>query len=222
MSSLMSKQIDYFPTESDLSELFKKAGLPQEFSNKFIKDYAAIKRNSTETAGAVDENTGSIEVLTSRVDSAEAAISALTIRVGNTESAISAIDIRLTTAEGEIDTLRIDLDQLRLEFDTHVAAQSAHGATGDIVGTDDYAQPALGGTVFLAAAVADAVQSAVTPPAAVAAAPAAYSQAYADSQTNAINALSTALAQAIIDYNAVVTQLNALLASERAAKQLAP
>ena len=37
-----------------------------------------------------------------------------------------------------------------------------------------------------------------------------------------VNALSTALAQVIVDYNAVVTQLNALLASERAAKQLAP
>ena len=222
MSSLMSKQIDYFPTESDLAELFKKAGLPQDFSNKFIKDYAAIKRNVDQNAEATDENTLSIESLDARVDSAETAISALTIRVGNAESAISAIDIRLTTAEGEISTLRIDLDQLRLEFDTHVAAQSAHGATGDIVGTDDYATSLIGGTVLLAAAVADAAPSAATPPAAVAAAPAAYSQAYTDSQTNAINALSTALAQVIVDYNAVVTQLNALLASERAAKQLAP
>lgn len=196
----MSKQIDYFPTESDLADLFSKAGLPREFSNKFIKDYAAIKRNSTETAGAVDENTDSIEVLDSRVDSAE--------------TAISAIEIRVTTAEGEIGTLRIDLD-------AHVAAESAHGATGNIVGTDDYAQPALGGTVLLAAAVADAVPSAVTPPAAVAAAGAAYSQAYAQAQTDAINALSTALAQAVADFNSVIAQLNALLASERAAKQLA-
>jgi len=207
MSSLMSKQINYFPTESDLAELFKKAGLPQDFSNKFIKDYAAIKRNVDQNAEATDENTLSIE--------------SLDIRVTDNTAAITAIDIRLTTAEGEIDTLRIDLDQLRLDFNNHTAAQSAHGATGDIVGTDDYAQPAIGGTVLLAPAVADAAPSTVTPPTAVAAAPATYSQAYTDSQTAAINALSTALAQAIADYNAAVTQLNALLASERAAKQLA-
>lgn len=222
MSSLMSKQINYFPTESDLAELFKKAGLSQEFSNKFIKDYAAIKRNVDQNAEATDGNTLSIESLDARVDSAEAAISALTIRVGNAESAISAIDIRLTTAEGEIDTLRIDLDQLRLEFDTHVAAQSAHGATGDIVGTDDYATALVGGTVLLAAAVTNAVAStvSVTSPDATAA-PAAYNQAQAQSVVTLANEMKGDINTLVANLNAVVTQLNALLASERAAKQLA-
>lgn len=209
MSSLMSKQINYFPTESDLAELFKKAGLPQDFSNKFIKDYAAIKRNVDQNAEATDENTLSIESLDIRV-------------TGNTV-AITAIDIRLTTAEGEIDTLRIDLDQLRIEFDTHVAAQSAHGATGDIVGTDDYAQPALGGTVFLAAAVANAAPSAVsvTSPDATAA-PAAYNQAQAQSVVTLANEMKGDINTLVTNFNALTTQFNALLASERAAKQLAP
>lgn len=219
----MSKQIDYFPTESDLAELFSKAGLPREFSNKFIKDYAAIKRNSAEVAGAADENAADIEALESRVGSAETAITALGVRVGNAESAISAIEIRVTTAEGEIDTLRIDLDQLRLEFDTHVAAQSAHGATGDIVGTDDYAQPALGGTVFLAAAVANAAAStvSVTSPNATAA-PAAYNQAQAQSVVTLANEMKGDINTLVDNFNALTTQFNALLASERAAKQLAP
>lgn len=222
MSSLMSKQINYFPTESDLSELFKKAGLPQDFSNKFIKDYAAIKRNVDQNAEATDGNTLSIESLDERVVIVEAQIVALDLRVDTLETEVAAIDIRLTTAEGEIDTLRIDLDQLRLEFNTHVAARSAHGATGDIVGADDYATALVGGTVLLAAAVANAVAStvSVTSPDATAA-PAVYDQAQAQSVVTLANEMKGEINTLVANLNAVVTQLNALLASERAAKQLA-
>lgn len=208
MPSLVDKRMDYFPTESEISDLFKNMGWPSIPANKFVKDYAALKIGASDVAVAIDG-------LDARVTIAEAEIVALDVRVTAAEAEIVAIDIRLTTAEGEIEVLRIDLD-------AHVAAESAHGATGDIVGTDDYAQPALGGTVFLGAAVADASLSSVTPPAAVAAAGATYVQAYAQAQTDAINALSTALAQAVTDLNAATTQLNALLASERAAKQIAP
>lgn len=223
MSSLMSKQINYFPTESDLAELFAKAGLPTEFSNKFIKDYAAIKRNVDQNAEATDENALSIESLDERVVIVEADIEELTYRLVLAEFEIISIGVRLTSAEGEIDTLRIDLDQLRLEFDTHVAAESAHGATGDIVGTDDYATALVGGTVLLAAAVANAVAStvSVTSPDATAA-PAAYNQAQAQSVVTLANEMKGDINTLVTNLNAVVAQLNALLTSERAAKQLAP
>lgn len=223
MSSLMSKQINYFPTESDLAELFGKAGLPQDFSNKFIRDYAAIKRNVEQSAEATDENTLSIESLDERVVIVEAQIVALDLRVDTLETEVAAIDIRLTTAEGDISTLRIDLDQLRLEFDTHVANQSAHGATGDIVGTDDYATALVGGTVLLATAVANAAAStvSVTLPDATAA-PAAYNQAQAQSVVTLANEMKGDINTLVANFNALTTQFNALLASERTAKQLAP
>lgn len=216
MSSLMSEQINYFPTESDLAELFAKAGLPQDFSNKFIKDYAAIKRNVDQNAEATDDNTADIEVVA-------AELGEVSYRLTLAEFEIISIGVRLTTAEGEIDTLRIDLDQLRLEFDAHVADQSAHGATGDIVGTDDYATALVGGTVLLAAAVTDAIAStvSVTSPDATAA-PAAYNQTQAQSVVTLANEMKGDINTLVTNLNSVVTQLNALLASERAAKQLAP
>jgi len=197
-------QIDYFPTESEIGQMLASANW-QRF---FTKDYAALKGNVANTVSAAESNADTLDVLTDRVDAIDLQIVEI---IG-----------RLDTAEGEIDTLQTNLADLTDTVDTHIAAESAHGATGNIVGTDDYCTGTVGGVVLLGVAVADATPSAVTPPAAVAAAGAAYVQAYAQSQTDAINALSTAMAQLVIDLNAVTTQLNALLASERTAKQLAP
>lgn len=197
-------QIDYFPTESEIGQMLASANW-QRF---FTKDYAALKGNVANTVAAAEGNADTLDVLTDRVDAIDLQIVEI---IG-----------RLDTADGEIDTLQTDLADLTDTVDTHIAAESAHGATGNIVGTDDYCTSSVGGVVLLGAAVADATPSAVTSPAAVAAAGAAYAQAYAQSQTDAINALSTAVTQLVLDLNAVTTQLNSLLASERTAKQLAP
>jgi DNA-binding ferritin-like protein (Dps family) len=224
MVNVVNRQVEYLLTESDMRQQLGKI-LP----DRFIKDYVSIKRNMFITAQQTDSNTQTIETLDARLDILEPEVAAIDARLEVAEAEIisidgrlfiaegeiAAIDIRLTTAEGEIVTLRTD-------FDAHIAEESAHGATGNIVGTDDYASSSVGGTVLLAASVADAATSTVTPPAALAAAGAAYVQAYAQSQTDAINALSTALAQLVLDHNALKTQFNALLASERTAKQLAP
>jgi hypothetical protein len=95
----------------------------------------------------------------------------------------------------------------------HRAATSAHGATGDIVGTDDYATALLGGTVLLAAAVTDATASTVS-----------VTSADASDLPTAItlvNEIKGDVNTLVTDLNAVITQLNALLASKRTAKQLA-
>lgn len=197
-------QIDYFPTESEIGQMLASAN----WREKLTKDYAAVKGNIASTVSAAEGNAETLDVLTDRVDAIDLQIVEI---IG-----------RLDTAEGEIDTLQTDLADLTDTVDTHIAAESAHGATGNIVGTDDFCTDTVGGVVLLGAAVADATPSAVTSPAAVAAAGAAYAQAYAQSQTDAINALSTAVTQLVLDLNAVTTQLNSLLASERTAKQLAP
>lgn len=190
-------QSDYYPTEAEIMRMLSQ----NSWRMMFARDYAAIKGNISATVTATEGNTDTIASLDARLDIAEGQI---VIILG-----------RLTDIDSEIDTLQTDLAN-------HVAAQSAHGATGDIVGTGDYASPTVGGVVLLGAAVADAVPSAVTPPASVSAAGATYVQTYAQSQTDAINALSTAVGTLVTDLNAVVTQLNALLASERTAKQIAP
>ncbi len=197
-------QSDYYPTEPEIMRMLSQ----NSWRMMFARDYAAIKGNISAAVTATEGNTETIVSLDARLDIAE--------------GQIVTILGRLTAIDGEIDTLQADVAQVADDLADHVAAQSAHGATGDIVGTGDYASPTVGGVVLLGAAVANAVASAVTPPASVAAAGATYAQVYAQSQTDAINALSTAVGTLVTDLNAVVTQLNALLASERTAKQIAP
>lgn len=197
-------QVDYYPTEAEIMRMLSQ----NSWRMMFARDYSAIKGNISAAVTATEGNTESIESLDARLDTVELQIVGI---IG-----------RLDTAESEIDTLQLDVAQVADDLADHVAAQSAHGANGDIVGTNDYAAALVGGTVLLGAAVADASPSAVTPPAPIAAAGAAYSQVYAQSQTDAINALSTAVSTLVTDLNAAIAQLNALLASERAAKQIAP
>lgn len=142
--------------------------------------------------------------------------------VGDVTAEVVALKVRVTTAEGEIDTLQIDLAALTITTDNHIAAQSAHGATGDIVGTDDYCTASVGGTVLLAAAQANAAAStvAVTSPDA-GAAPAAYTQAQMAQVVALVNELKADLTQTVSDLNAAITVINNMLATERTAKQRA-
>lgn len=202
MSNVMQNQIDYLPTETELRQILGSA-LPDQF----VRDYVAIKRNVSNASQQTDINSGTIQ--------------SLTIRVGALEVQVLSINNQITVINGQITTIQSDLSDLDTLTTNHIAAESAHGAAGNIVGTDDYAQPATGGTVQLAAAVTDSVASAISPPAAVGAAGVVYLQAYAQGQTDAINALSLQLASLRDSYNSLVTQFNSSLSTERTAKQRA-
>ncbi len=127
----------------------------------------------------------------------------------------------IVTINGQIVVINGQITTLTTNLNNHVAAQSAHGAAGDIVGTNDYCTASVGGTVLLAAAQADASTATITPPTALGAAPAAYNQAYAQSQTDAINTLITNVSDLRTTLNALVGVVNNMLATERTAKQRA-
>lgn len=213
MSSLASKRIDYYPTERDISELLTKAGLPMSFVNDFTRDYAAIKRNNSESDATIDDLSG-------RVDLLDEEVVAINMRIDGVDIRIDAVELRLTTVEGEVSTLRIDLDQLRIDFDAHASDRSAHGASGDIVGDLDFATYTKGGVVWLGLPVTNASFGGAPAPSSVGGAPAMYDQIYANSQTAAINSLSGAVSALNGGLLSVTTQLNLLLASLRAAKQI--
>lgn len=186
---------NYIFTEAELQRT-----LGGKLPDQFIKDYIASKANSQALLEAIDKNTVDIEQLF--------------LDLAATDDALAALTIRVTNAEGEIDTLQIDLTN-------HIAAQSAHGASGDVVGNLDYAAASVGGVVWLATAVGDALDSAVTPPTALAAAPATYVQAYEQSQSDAINSLINNITTLKNDLNSAIDVINSSLATERTAKQRA-
>lgn len=186
---------NYIFTEAELQRT-----LGGKLPDQFIKDYIASKTNSTALLEAIDKNTVDIEQLF--------------LDLAATDDALAALTIRVTTAEGEIDTLQLNLTN-------HIAAQSAHGALGDVVGSLDYAAASVGGVVWLATAVGDAVDSATTPPSSVGAAPAAYNQAYEQTQADAINDLIGNVIDLQNALNSAIDVINSSLATERAAKQRA-
>lgn len=186
---------NYIFTEAELQRT-----LGGKLPDQFIKDYIASKANSQALLEAIDKNTVDIEQLF--------------LDLAATDDALAALTIRVTNAEGEIDTLQIDLTN-------HIAAQSAHGASGDVVGNLDYAAASVGGVVWLATAVGDAVDSATTPPSSVAAAPVAYNQAYEQTQADAINDLIGNVIDLQNALNSAIDVINSSLATERTAKQRA-
>lgn len=186
---------NYIFTEAELQRT-----LGGKLPDQFIKDYIASKTNSQALLEAIDKNTVDIEQLF--------------LDLAATDDALAALTIRVTNAEGEIDTLQLDLTN-------HIADTITHGASGDIVGNLNYAAASVGGVVWLATAVGDALDSAVTPPTALAAAPATYVQGYEQSQSDAINSLISNITTLKNDLNSAIDVINSSLATERTAKQRA-
>lgn len=172
----------------------KKMLMSGNWQMLFSRDYSGVKQSVTSIIGATDQNTKDI----------------------------AALDVRLTTAENKITVIIGRVDVLELELDEHVAARSAHGADGNIVGTNNFCQSAVGGVVLLGAAVANASNPGASVPSGVGPAPATYDQAYAQAQTDNINSLINSVSEVATMANNALVTLNSLLASLRAAKHIQP
>lgn len=96
----------------------------------------------------------------------------------------------------------------------HIAASNAHGATGDIIGNEDYATTLLYGVVKKAAAQTDATASTVSVTSADA------GGTYTAAEQTLINELKADVNTLTSDLNAVVTVLNALIDKLQAAEQM--
>ena len=210
MSSVIQQQIDYLPSETELRQI-----LGNRLPDVFIRDYAAAKRNINIASQATDGNTQDVSALEQALSSLTLQFIAVRNQVIALDGEVDSIQITITALDGRVVTVETDLAN-------HISAESAHGANGDIVGTDDYCTATVGGTVLLAGAVADAVAStvSVTSPDATAA-PAAYNQAQAQSVVALVNEMKGDVNTLVTNLNAAITQLNAMLATERTAKQRA-
>ncbi len=138
----------------------------------------------------------------------------LTDHINDTDGAHAASAISFDNSGGLAATdVQGAIDEVDGDLTTHVNANSAHGAGGDVVGNTDFATSGVGGVVNLASTVALAAFSTV----------------------NVGNPDATDLPSVIIlanelkqdvnflvgDLNAAITQLNAFLAANKTAKQMA-
>jgi hypothetical protein len=212
---MVTKASQYYVSDTDIAQLMNISGLPDQFKRLFVRDYSALKRD-------VGGDKDAITTLEVRADETDDHLTII-------DAQIVAIDLRVTTAEGDILDLALrvtqnesDIADNRADFDAHVIDTTTHGTAGEIVGTGNYASGAIGGTVLLAAAVADAVASAANAALNPNAAGLAYLQADAATWVAMLNEHKAQINLLKTDLNLAITQLNALLASERTAKQLAP
>jgi hypothetical protein len=204
----MARVTQYYVTEAEVSKLFRQSGLPSDFQNLFGRDYVALKADASTIGDLVD-------TLTDRVLISEGDIAAIETRLDVDEAEIASQGLRITIVES-------DLSALTIEFDAHTADASAHNATGNILGTDDYATLAIGGSVLKAVATADATPSSVNAVLTPTVAGAGYVQATAQTWVDAINEHKTAINQLNTNINALITLFNASLLTERNANQRAP
>ncbi|CAH9011657.1 conserved hypothetical protein [Vibrio phage 199E37-1] len=90
------------------------------------------------------------------------------------------------------------------EIDTHTQSVSAHGATGNVVGSEDYAQELTGGVVLLASSVAELTSYSAQ------AAPAAYDQAEEQAFRDGVQS----------EINKLVAKVNEIVQGQITAKQM--
>lgn len=104
----------------------------------------------------------------------------------------------------------------------HINSDSAHGVTGNNVGSGDFATSLVGGVVLLASLVSDAADSsAVVSIADVADAPATYDQAHIQSIVDLANDTKSKHNQLVLDLNNSISVINAIIQSMITAKQMA-
>lgn len=115
----------------------------------------------------------------------------------------------------------LDIQTNANNLTAHEDLTSAHGVTGNNVGTEDFATSLIGGVSLLMDLVNDAVNSTQTIVLAdIAEAPAAYNQAYTQTLADMSNDTKAKHNQLVIDLNSVANQLNDLIAKSKAAKQM--
>lgn len=178
------------------------------FDPVFIEDYLNSVRNSFVLANESQVDRDEIESNTQRLDIAEPKIQSNTDRLDIAEPKIQSNAYRLDTAEPIIadNTNRLDTVE-------PIAAANASAialASGQLVGNLDFATPAVGGVVLLAALISDLTQITTAD---IGAAPATYDQAYTQSVTDLTNENKAKI-------NEIVLKIKEIIAGQIVAKQM--
>lgn len=195
------------------------SGLPTEFINPFVKDYAAVKGDIEASDQSLASIVADVAAIDFRVSSTEAEISGLNSDVLSLNTSVMDLTLRTADIEDRLAPVETDLSSVIADLASHESQQSAHGATGDIVGTDDFCTITTGGTVLLAAFLASSPTSALSITTTPTAPSAAYSQAEALTWVATINELKADFNALITAYNSLVGNVNAIISTQKTARQ---
>ncbi len=178
-----------------------------DWTEVMIRDYETLSQDLTLLANTNDINAEQVEINKNNIASNTTAITANTLNISMNANGISI-------NAGDIATNSADIAN-------HIALNSAHGVSGDNVGTGNFCTLLTGGVVLLSALVNDAIQStvSVTSPDA-SAAPVAYDQAQIQEIVNLANEMKADINTLVSDVNNAIVQLNDFIAKNQAANQM--
>jgi hypothetical protein len=214
-----AKSGQYYRTEQEIAKLMRGSGLPMGFTDPFTKDYAAVKSDVAGTDESLEQVISDIDSLDGRVLNAESEISSLNSDVDSLNTSVLNLALQAADFEDRLVIVEDDLTDLTTDFNLHTADESAHGATGDIVGTDDYCTPTVGGTVLLASALSPNANSTLVITTTPTAPGAVYLQAEAVTWVATINELKTDFNALILEFNQLVSKVNSIISTQETAKQ---
>jgi hypothetical protein len=168
------------------------------WSQRMVNDYFSKQSNINALAQISDTDAGQIIINKENIEILQGEMTALTVIVTK------------NTADILINAAAIVVVQVNL--DTHESSVSAHGVTGDNVGSGNFCTLTVGGVAMLSAAVVNATTSSVTVTA---------SDATDLPTVIALsNELSADMTQLVTDVNGAIGTLNDLIQKLRDAKQL--
>lgn len=199
-----------------------------EGSDEFIQHLFNITQDIFFIADGGDDLADQVQDNTNRITQNEIDILANAVAIAQNASDIAdnSDSIAANTTAILQNALNIaqnssDISDNAVNLSDHIADTTTHGASGDIVGNNNFADESIGGVVRRMSLIADAVQSAVNviePD--VAAAPAAYDQAHIQTIVDLTNANKAAVNQLVLDFNASVLVLNNLLSESKSSGQM--
>tara|TARA_R110002012_G_scaffold221454_1_gene392982 strand:+ start:390 stop:1037 length:648 start_codon:yes stop_codon:yes gene_type:complete len=204
-ASIEQEELQWNQMPNNWSQIVK---LDYQNKTNGLNDVADVANEANATASAeADRNTNqdkSIDLNRKNILDISNTVSILSQRVTKNTKAISDN----ATAIGE-NKQAIETNALNLK--THEELNSAHGVTGNNVGTEDFAQSLVGGVVLLAANIAEIQALQLT----IADAPGEYSQEYTQAMANGVNSL-------VAKQGDIITLINGVLRGQKDAKQMQP
>lgn len=194
------------------------------YDPNFVQDYLDQVKNVQEIATSTDEiidqvNTNTDDITQAKADIIQNAqdidtnttnIGTNTTNIGTNTTNIGTNTTNIGTNATNIGNNTTAIGQVASDLNNHEILDSAHGVTGDNVGTGDYCSLVLGGVVDLAALVADLTQIVTAD---IGAAPAAYDQTYTQSVTDLTNENKAKV-------NEIVLKVNEIIAGQKFSGQM--
>lgn len=215
----MAKNGQYYVTEQEIAKLLGTSGLPMAFTSQFTRDYAAVKSDIGSNSTSLDKIISDVDALDVRVLTTESNIATINSDIDSLNTSVLTLTLQAADFEIRISDTEIGLSTLDSGFNLHITDDSAHGATGNIVGTDDFCTTSVGGTVLLATALAQSTASTLSITTTPNAAGVGYVQADAASWVTTINELKTDFNALIAEFNLLVAKVNDILITQEVAKQ---